>query len=108
MDAVIGFRIAPSQCHTCRTSNTQTWAIDTRLEDPGVVVRRNVYICEHCVAAMAKMLEPHTGWVVVSKERASQLDQVVAERDAALVLAAKHEGTLRELASMLPAAEVPA
>lgn len=105
MIAGIGYRLAPGCCHVCRSSDSVP-TIDTRREDPGDVRRSNVYVCAPCVRAMAQALEPMVDWEVVPKGTLDRILAGAAELRASEARAAKAEGTLRELAAMLPAAEV--
>lgn len=107
MDVVQGFKLPPGCCHVCRGAGGSKWVIDTRREDAGELKRIQVYICEDCVIAMAKMLEPHLLWVLASKELMAMLAEESAESDLLRERAERAERILAELASMLPAAEVP-
>lgn len=107
MDVTQGFKLPPGCCHVCRNSDGSKWVIDTRREDAGEMKRVQVYICEDCVWAMASALEPHTRYMVLSKELFQAITHQSAESDLLRERAERAERILAELATMLPAASVP-
>lgn len=46
--------------------------IDLKREDPGVIKRNAVYLCELCVTAAYQMLDPDT--VLIGKQRLADLE----------------------------------
>lgn len=90
MRLVFGYQISPGQCHVCGSSSSGK-IIDTDRDDLSRVKRYHVYLCELCVTAAYKMLEPSKVFVEATKiaelegENVSLTDEVLrlrTERDA--------------------------
>lgn len=90
MDLIYSYRLAPGCCHVCRSA-TAGKIIDTHREDTEVIKRNVVYLCELCVTAAYKMLEPTKVLIEAVKlaalegENTALTDEVLrlrAERDA--------------------------
>lgn len=90
MDLIHSYRLAPGCCHVCRSAQPGK-IIDTHREDGEQIKRNVVYVCELCVSAMYKMLEPSKVLVEAVKlaelegENTALTDEVLrlrAERDA--------------------------
>ena len=90
MMLVYNYQLSPGCCHCCRGSGAKK-IIDTRREDPGVIMRANVYICDLCVTSMYQMLEPSKVLIESAKlaemeghltAQADELLRMRAERDA--------------------------
>lgn len=90
MNLTFNYQIAPGCCHICRSSASGK-IIDTRREDSEVIKRNVVYLCELCVTAAYKMLDPSKVLIEAVKlaalegENTALTDEVLrlrAERDA--------------------------
>lgn len=90
MRLVFNFQVSPGQCHVCGSSKSGK-IIDTDRDDLSRVKRYHVYLCELCVTAAYKMLEPTKTLVEATKiaelegENVALTDEVLrlrTERDA--------------------------
>lgn len=51
-----GYQINPGCCFSCRSSKTEP-VIDMERDDPAVVRRSHVYICQSCIVAAFDLLD---------------------------------------------------
>ena len=77
MQLTYGFQVHPGHCHVCHTSQQGMKVIDTSADDLAQVRRYRVYVCEQCVRAMAKLVDPTK--VVMEQEA---VDNLVGENTA--------------------------
>lgn len=67
-----GYQINPGCCFACRSSKTEP-VIDMERDDPAVIRRSHVYICQGCIIAAYDLLDHDKAFVpkdtLIEKER---------------------------------------
>ena len=97
MDVATGFQVSPAQCWCCATGDQSLVRVDLG-DYPLSVKRFRVYICEHCVTAMAKKVADLKGQTWVSHGEAEKMRFAAAENANLRIKLEAAEAKLADLA----------